>query len=160
MSDGDSGNEGQPYEQQTNGRYTQFSNFRDILPPFIWQELIGITPQKRRAYLLQTKFLTPLTFDYALLQFFSQFAVNIFTLHFVSAFWQLIGKNDPILFFLLVSGFGAGYAMFKWSQSKNTVTIREEIIFRSLVDTLSLTFAIAVTFDLSIYTQMIKGWFN
>lgn len=139
----------QPYEQQTDTRYTYFSRFQHILPPYIWQQLIGVTPQGRRAFLLQQRYLTPLTFSYSLLQFFAQFGINLMILHLVKVFWDFKGKDDPVSFGLIFISLIVCYAFFRITTSKNTTTIREEVIYRSLVDGFALFFAILVVFNVS-----------
>lgn len=141
----------QVYEQPTDTRYTYFSRFQHILPPYIWQQLIGVTPQQRRAFLLQQRYLTPLTFSYSLLQFFSQFAVNLLILHLVKFFWDYKGSDDPISFFLIFAALIGTYAMFRITTAKNTTTIREEVIYRSVVDGLALVFSILVVFNINAY---------
>lgn len=143
--------EPQVYEMPTDTRYTYFSRFRDILPPYIWQQLMGITPQQRRAFLLQQRYLTPLTFNYSLLQFFSQFSVNVMILHLVKVFWDYKGNDDPISFFLIFAALIGAYAMFRITTAKNTSTIREEVIYRSVVDSLALFFSIIVVFNINGY---------
>lgn len=151
----------QPYERSTGAtRYNYFQNFQNILPVYIWDQLIGITPQRRRAYLLQAKYVTPLTFSYALLGFFSQFAVNVGVLYFVRLLWDHFGKSDVIMFALIAIAFVAAYLVFRWSQAKNTKTIQEEMTYRTVIDSLSLFFAVVAAFDLNDHWQPLIEYFK
>lgn len=146
----------QIYEEPTDTRYTYFSRFNNILPPYLMDQLIGIQPQKRRSFLLQQKYLVPLTFSYSLLQFFAQFSVNVVVLHVIKKFWQTIGSQDPIIFGLIFLVFSVSYGLFRWTQAKNTTTIREEVFFRTIVDGSSVLFSLIVVFDINHYW---RSWF-
>lgn len=125
----------QPYEQpQQDVRYTYFDRFKYILPPFLYQELIGISPQKRRAFLLQQRYLVPLTFSYSILQFFTRFSVIVSVEHFIKFFWEVKGDDDPIMFGLLLVIFLLCFGLFRLTQAKNTITIKEEVIYKTVVD--------------------------
>lgn len=150
----DNNNDFQPYERENDSnRFTYFSNFRDSLPPYIWNQLIGIMPQQRRAFLLQQLYLAPLAFTYSLLQFFSQFAVNLVILHLVKLFWQYKGEEDPITFIFVFVSLIAAFILFRVMIAKNTYTIREEVLYRSVVDGFSLAFSLFVVFDVNQYWQ-------
>ena len=139
------------YEQQKQIEYNYFGRFKDSLPQYIWDQLIGVTPQKRRAFLLQQRYLTPLTFSYVVFQFFAQYASNCIILQLFKFFWDYRGKEDKVITVILIGGFILAYIFYRITTSKNSVTIREEIVYRVLVDSLSVIFAIITVFNLSQY---------
>jgi len=128
--------------------YLQIDREGKFPPPYIMDLMMGINAQRRRAFLLQNQYLTPLTFEYAVFTFFVRFVMMCVVCAILSLLWIFLGKFNPIVYFCAVVSLISIYLGYQWAVSKNTKTVKEEVIFNTLVNTLALFFAVYTVFDL------------
>lgn len=136
--------------------YSNFSRYQHFLPQWIWAELMGISPQKRRAFLLEQKFRTPLTFDYAVFDVMIKTAIWIVALAVLKELWRALLRDNLIITVLIIAGWIALYVFHKITQSRNTSTITEELQFQIFSDVFSVLMGLHITFFDSI-TPILKG---
>lgn len=140
----------QPYEQPSKEHYSYFSKLASVLPQYVYAQLIGVNPQQRRAFLLQSRYLTPLSFTSVLLNFFFRYAVDVIIFHMLKAFYEIKGKYDPITFFVLIGIMIVLYFLFKSTQNANTRTLKEEFKLQTIMDSISFALSIYTVWDINL----------
>lgn len=164
MDDLGGGGDIQPYEDDNSysnyiyplsGRYTRFNDrFRYALPPYVFQEMIGLSPQRRRAFLLQQKYLTALSFDYAILEVMKKSSQWLLFIGLLRFMWDLFLNQHKVVSVLLILIFLLLFFVFRWQQSSNTRTIREEVVYQFVSDGISVILALLVSFSGTIHTYL------
>lgn len=142
----------QPYEQpvdnsRTSFLYSNFNRFQHIIPPYIFSEMIGFSPQRRRAFLLQNKYLVALSFNYAMLELMKKIGYYTIFVIVVRLLWDYWLYQYHALVIAVLLAIVAFYAAFKKTQSKNTQTIKEEMMFSMFSDGLGLSFGLLAGFS-------------
>lgn len=149
----DNGND-QPYETtETNTYiYRNFSRFQYSIPPYIFGEMMGLSPQRRRAYLLQQRYRTALGFDYAILEVFKKTAYWVIVVTIIKILWESFLYEYKIITCLILAITLVLFAVFRWQQRANTKTIKEEIFYQSTSDLAAFIFSMLVSFSGSVHT--------
>lgn len=142
-----------PNEETPESRYLQIERNKAFPPSYIMDLMMGISAQRRRSYLLQNRYLTPLTFEYTIFVFFFRYVVMTATCGLILLLWIVLGRFNPVIFFSVLLSLISIYIGYQIAASKNANSIREEVIFNTFVNTLSLLFAVYTVFDL-------KSFFN
>lgn len=151
----DNGSDDQPYEQDVNSQYTQIDRNKNYPPPWFFAELMGVAAQRRRSFLLQNQYLTPLTFEYTVFTFFVRYVMLCVSCGLLVIFWIFLGRFSPIAYTGIISAFITIYFTYQWSVTKNTKTVKEEVIFNSLVNSLAAIFAVWTIFDLNAFISWV-----
>lgn len=147
-----------PNESVPDSNYLQIDRNKSFPPPYIMDLMMGVSAQRRRAYLLQNKYLTPLTFEYAVFSFFFRYCVAVSSCSLILVLWLVLGKYNPIIFIGVLLSFISIYIGYQIAASKNVKSIKEEVIFNSFVNALSLFFAVYTVFDLSRFFVSLFHW--
>ncbi|NJL54464.1 hypothetical protein HC928_04175 [bacterium] len=124
-------------EEDDYVEYTQFSRYQNALPQWIWNDLSGIDPQKRRQLAFKSEFKVPLSFKGTVFDTFIKVSTYGLVSSVVRLFWGSLTSVVPILSGLLI-GYLVLYFVLKWAQIKNTQSIREEIIYGLAIDLFAL----------------------
>lgn len=141
----------QPYEitRDTNSTflYSNFNRFQHIIPPYIFQEMIGFSPQRRRAFLLQNKYLVPLSFVYAMLELAKKIGYYILFILILRLLWEYWLFRYHVIYFGILLFIFMFYVAYKATQSRNTKTIKEEMYFYAFSDALGFFFGLLIVFS-------------
>lgn len=147
-------------DNKPQGQYLQIDRNKNFPPLYIWQDLIGVSAQRRRAYLLQSKYLTPLTFEYVVLMFFFRYVLISFLCSLLLVLWLVVGSSNRVIYLLLLVSLISIYIGYQWSVSKNTSTVKEEVLYNILINVLASLFAVFTVFDLrSFFTWLFSSPF-
>lgn len=132
-------------------RYVNFSRWQYTIPPYLLEEMMGFSPQKRRAFVLQSRFLVPLSFLYSLLLTIKMIGYYILFQIIVKWLFTYISGDLKIITGIVLFLVFSLYLFLKWAQNKNTSTIKEELIYFSFSNFVSLTIS-----SMMVYNQFIK----
>jgi hypothetical protein len=159
MTERDSQYDSDPNQKNVNIEHTNFSRYSHFIPAWLFESLMPLSPQARRAYLLQEKFRTPLTFDYVVFEIFRKVGLWTFFMGVYRIVWTYLFSQHLILTVGLIVAGILIYFSHKITQAKNTKLIREEIIFQILSDVFSFGMAFYILYQdkIIIWAKMLGG---
>lgn len=138
-------------EQTPEGQYLQVERNKNFPPSFIMDLMMGVSAQRRRAYLLQSKYLTPLTVEYVILTFFFRYTIMCLICSLAVVLWIVVGYANPIIYMMSIVCLISIYIGYQWSVTQNTKTVKEEVLLNAFIGFMSTLFAVYTVFDLSLF---------